>query len=125
MVGVERKDPIDGLTLFVGNAAQRIRHMDPSDHQDLAVLFDLAYDRSDECPTACIDVTRLQRASEGTGQSAPCRGDEVVDCRCVRRERVLVNAIVLRDLAVNTEADGIRATRHVRCPQRAVITCDG
>ena len=47
--------PVDSL--------QRVRDMDPFDNEDLAVLFDLTDRLGREVSVACIDATRVQRAS--------------------------------------------------------------
>ena len=53
-----------------------------------------------------IDSTRLQRAPEGSNQSAAGRGDDIVESGSVRRHEIGIDAVVLGDLGVDTEPDG-------------------
>jgi len=76
---VKTKHTLDGLSLIVVRPGEVICHVNPTDHEDLAVLFDLTHRGPDECPFACVDATRLQRASKGAGQSTTGGGDHIVD----------------------------------------------
>ena len=77
--------------------------MNPADHQDVVLLFDLSDCIRYEPFVRCIDLTRLQRASKGSGQSTGGGRDYVVQCRGVRFQDVRRNLVVLGDRAVNTE----------------------
>jgi hypothetical protein len=88
IAGVEAVDPLDLLLLLLGHARQLVGHVDALDDEDLPVLLDLPDAVPDEGPSACFDATRLQRASQGAGQSADGGGDDVVERRRVVREVV-------------------------------------
>lgn len=63
VVGVEAVGPFRLLAGFVAvDAFEGVRHMDPFDDEDLAVLFDLADRFRYEVSVACVNATRLQRA---------------------------------------------------------------
>jgi hypothetical protein len=65
---------------------EMIGDVDPPDHQDLAVLTDLAPHVGFELAATSIDSTRLQRAPEGPDQSAPGCGHHVVEGGGVGRQ---------------------------------------
>ena len=77
---------IDGGLLILRIAIQEdpIHDVDPLDHEYAALCLDLAVDLCHQLALARIDLTRLQRASEGTEQSTAGRRDHVVDGRSVR-----------------------------------------
>jgi len=90
-----------------------LRHREPvangdaADHQHLVLELDLT-DRLDVVALWIdFDLTRLQRAGEGAGQSAAGRRDHVIERRGVRRVLLGVHAVVLRDLGVHSEAHGL------------------
>lgn len=99
--------------------------MNPLDRDDAVVLgFYLAGDVSDKCPFARWYLTRFQRASEGAGESAAGRGDEVVE-RC--RSLGLCagsNAVVLTDTRVDAEHHWFGLRRDLRSTQRTADPLD-
>jgi hypothetical protein len=81
-----------------------VRDVDAANDEHAVVLADLAPYVRAEVSLAGLDPARLQRASEGSGQSAACRGHHVV-------ERggdlpVRIGPVVLLDGAVYTELHG-------------------
>jgi hypothetical protein len=58
--------------------------VDAPEHEHLALELDLARCPANQSSAVRWDVTRLQRASEGTGQSTRGRGHDVVYGRSMR-----------------------------------------
>ena len=97
VVGVHRVHALDGLAMRrVG--LQVVEDMDPPDDEHFAVLADFAGDIGLQLAAARIDSARLQRAPEGSDQSAAGCGDDVVEGRRVGRHQVGIDAVVLGDL---------------------------
>jgi hypothetical protein len=70
-----------------------------------------------ELPVARIDVTRLQRASEGAEHSTSCRGNYVVDRGSVRlNEFGRIDFIMLGDCSVNAKCHRLRFTSYIGDP---------
>jgi len=59
-------------------------HMDAADDEDIVLQFDLTHSLGYESLIRCIDLTRLQRASIGSGQSTGGGGDNIIQSRSVR-----------------------------------------
>ena len=53
-------------------------HMDTADHEHVLLEFDLAQSFADQASSRRANLTRLQRASEGSGESARRCGNNVV-----------------------------------------------
>jgi len=79
--------------------------MDPFDNEDLALLLDLADRLRREVSVACIDATRFQRASQGAGQSATGRSNDIVERGRIRRIGVGIYAVMFGNFAVDAERD--------------------
>jgi hypothetical protein len=97
--------PVFGLRLkleFGVNAA---------DHQDPVLGFDFADGLGDQPCIRRIDVAGFQRASEGTGESAGCRRNNVVERCRVRLQDIGRNLVVLGDCAVNAKGHRCRFCR--------------
>ena len=76
--------PFDGLTDALGRL-KRVGGVDAAYHEHTVLGFNFAADLCDQPAVAGVDLTRLQRASEGAEQSATGGGDQVVDGRGVGR----------------------------------------
>ncbi len=101
-----------------------VAHVDALDDQDVVLGLDLA-DRLHVVAVGIdFDLTRLQRAGEGAGQSAPGSGDHVVERCGVWRILLGANAIVLGDLRVHTEHDRSLLSGQVREPLRTAESLD-
>ena len=68
VLGVHRMDPLYDL-LRLRRCFQVISNMDAPYHEHFPLCFDLASDLSYQTSVARIDLARLQRATEGAGQS--------------------------------------------------------
>lgn len=84
MLPVHVVHPLDGLEDFFGRL-KRVGSVNAAYHKHPVLGFNLAADLCDQPAVAGIDLTRLQRASEGAEQSATGGGDQVVDGRGVGR----------------------------------------
>jgi hypothetical protein len=119
-------EPVDALGLLAPVLRDRepVAHGDAPDDQDLVVEHDLA-DRLDVVALWIdLDLTRFQRAGEGAGQSAAGGGHDVVERRRVRREPLGIHAVVLSDLRMDAEGDGLVLGGQVRKTLRAAETLD-
>ena len=63
---------------------QLIRDVDPLENQDAAFRLDFTHGLRSQATTAGIDSTRLQRAPEGSRQSAARGRDDIIQRRGVR-----------------------------------------
>ena len=94
--------------------------MDAADYQHAVFEFDLPYCFGRKSPEGCVNVTRLQRASQGAGQSTRGRGDNVIQCRRVRLEYFRWNLIVLGDRPVNAKGNGLAFRRKPSAADRTL-----
>ncbi len=95
--GVEGMHPLGLLPALFGDR-EPVAHVDALDDQHAVLGLDLADGLNVVAVRIDFDLTRLQRAGEGAGQSAPGRRDHVVERRGVRRVLLGPDAIVLGDL---------------------------
>ena len=82
---------------------QMIAHVDAPNDQDLAVQLDLACSLGPEPAVPGWDPARLQRAPEGSSESAGRRGHDVVERRRVGCVHGRVHTVVLGNLRVNAK----------------------
>ena len=73
-------------------------------------------------PTTCIDSARLQRASEGAGQSAAGSGDDIVERR--RNITLRLNTVVLLNCPVDSELHGPFVSRQPSVTEGSLDTVD-
>ncbi len=94
---MEAVNPLHHFTVEI-TILEQVVGMDPLEHENAVLDLDLAgYPRS-QCPVTRLYPARLQRAPEGAGQSAACRGHQVVDRARVGRQLAGVDPVVSRDL---------------------------
>src|SRR5712691_7922014 len=115
---------LDGGSVDVPGDLQQIAHVDSLDHEDAVLDLDLAGRLPDKTAVACVDVTRLQRASEGSRQSAAGGGDDVVERRRALGVSGSGDPVVVGDLVVDAEVDRLALTRYLRTPQRTSNALD-
>jgi hypothetical protein len=94
-------------------AVQPVVHMDSLDHENLAIELYFSRRFPDQLAAACIYPTRLQRASQGAGQSAAGCSYDVVERRCIRGEVLWRHTVVLSDLRMDAERDGAIFARYM------------
>ena len=75
-------------------------HVNAPDHEHILFQLDLANRFSHEVP-GCIDLTRLQRASKGAGQSTRGSSDNVIERGGARLGNCRRNLVMLRHRAGN------------------------
>src|SRR2546421_7891483 len=73
---------------------------------------------------ARLDPARLQRTTQGPGQSTGCRGDQVVERGGARLVLPRLASVVLGDLVVDAEGDGLPLRGQEGVPQRALEALD-
>ena len=76
---------------------------DALDHEHLVLGLYLADSLHFEPFRLDLDLTRLQRAGESARQSAAGGGNDIVECRRMRRELARRNPVVLSDLGMHPE----------------------
>ncbi len=116
--------PLGGLTLVVRAARQGVVHADPLDDEDTVFYLDVTFGRRHQLAAARLDSARLQRATQGAGESTGGGRDHVVERRGVRLVRPGGCLIVRRHLVVHTEEDWLGLGRQERFSKRALHPLD-
>jgi hypothetical protein len=93
-----------GLVSLLRSDGESVAHVDAFDQQHPVLGLDLAYGLDFVPLRINLDLTRLQRAGEGAGQSPPGCRHHVVECGRVGWVVLGAHAIVLGDLGVNAES---------------------
>ena len=73
---------------------------------------------------ARFDLARLQRATQGPGQSTGCRGDDVVERGGMRLVAARRRLVVLRHFIVNAKQHRLGLLWKVGAPQRTLHSLD-
>jgi hypothetical protein len=121
--GVEAVDALDFVSTLSGDA-EPVANRDPLDHQYAVLCLDFA-ERLDVVLIGInIDLTRLQRAGKGAGQSACGGSDNVVQRRRVGRVLIGAYAVVLGDFGMHAEHHGLRLGWEVGEPLRPAEPLD-
>ena len=94
------------------------------DHKNLVLELDLARYLGGQPAAGCIYLARLQRAPEGSGQSAAGRRDHIVERRRVGREVLGVDAVVIGDRRMHAEGHLILCGGKLRLAQRVALARD-
>lgn len=89
-------NPLNGFPLL-RRRFQPVVDVDAPDHQHVFFEFDFSGGLRNELIVAGIDLTRLQRASEGSRESTGGRSHDVVQRRSMRRILVRRNLVVFGD----------------------------
>ncbi len=116
MLRVVRERSLDPLLVRIRSDAESVANVDAFDHQHAVLEFDLAGRVALESAFASRDVTRLQRASEGAGQSAGGGGDDVVERRRTFRFRSCWHTVVLGDGGVDAKDNRLILRGQVSAP---------
>jgi hypothetical protein len=98
--------------------------VDALNHKHALFLLDLADCFGHQPVNRRRDLTRLQRASKGSGQSTGGPGDDVVERRRMGREGIRRYFIVLGDSAVDAEDHRLGFGRQISTPHRASFALD-
>ena len=102
---------LSGLSFIVGTTGQRVADANSLDHEDLILEVHLAFGFSRKSPIACVDPARLQRATQGPGESTGGRGDDVIEGSGVVGILAGGGAVVLTHLVVGAEENRLRLSR--------------
>jgi hypothetical protein len=94
-----------------------VADVDPLEDEHAVLDLDFARGLTREPAVGCVDVTRLQRASEGARQSAGGGGDDVVERGRVFGFAVARNVVVVGDRVVDAEGDRLALCGQKREPQ--------
>jgi hypothetical protein len=86
--------------------AQFQPHMNAADDEDTILQLDFTHRFRDKAFVRCIDLTRLQRASKGSGKSTGSRGNNVVQGCSVRFEHRRGHFVVFGHCSVDAEDHG-------------------
>jgi len=103
-----REEAVDALRRLALRGLGLEQHLDMNPFDDQHVPFQLHFAGGfrDELPGGRGDLTRLQRASKGPGQSTRRGGHQVVERGGVRLVSAGLGAVVLGDRAMGTELEG-------------------
>ena len=77
-----------------------------ADDEDVILGFNFTDGLRDQTGIRCINLTRLQRASEGAGESTSGGGDDVVERGGVRIKDVRRDLVMFGDRAMHAEQHG-------------------
>jgi hypothetical protein len=109
---------VDPVTL------QFVVNVNPLDDQNLALELDLTSRLTGEPAIACVYLARLQRAPEGSRQSAAGGGNNVVERGGIGRRIPGINAVVLRYLRMDSKGDRTLPCGKEGLPHRALVSYD-
>lgn len=116
--GVVLVRPLSRVPLIGRTPAQAIAHPDPLDHQHPVLHLDVAFGVRLQLPLPGVDPARLQRATQGAGQSAGGGGNHVVERGGPGLNPLRQPAVVLADGAVGAKRNRLGLGRKVREPIR-------
>jgi hypothetical protein len=97
--------PLGGLPVL-GSRVQAQHHVNPPDDQHSILYFHFARRIRRQLPGRCIDLTRLQRAPEGPGESTRRGRDNVVQRGRMGLKDVRRHFVVLGHCAMHSEQNG-------------------
>ena len=98
--------PLNGFSCFC-RCLDVVNHMNASNHQHAIFGLNLASHFSRQVFIACVDLARLQRASESAGESTTGSGNDVVERCGMGLDNLRVDAVVFSDRAMDAKANGI------------------
>jgi hypothetical protein len=98
--------------------------MNAPDDEHVVLEFDLAQRLGYQTVVRGIDLTRLQRASKGSGQSTRGRRHNIIQGCGVRLQNRLGNLIVFSDCAVDAEDHRQRFCGQIRLANRTLHPFD-
>ena len=82
MVGVDVVDALDGFIHFF-RSAESIVDRDPAKDENVSIQLDLSHRFRGQSAIRGVNLTRFQRAPEGSSKSACCGRDHIIERRRV------------------------------------------
>lgn len=116
-------DALGRLPMFRGDL-QPVADVDSLQDEDASLDLDFTHGGRNESFVAGGNLTRLQRASQSSGQSSGGGSNHVIDGRGMRIVNVGVDFVVLGHGSVDSEEHRLLLRRKVRPPQRALDSFD-
>jgi hypothetical protein len=98
--------------------------VDPADHEDVILQLNFADSFRHQSLIRSINLTRLQRASEGSGQSTRRGRDNIIQGSRMRFQNRGRNLVVLRHSPVYSEYDRLLFRWKIRSSHRALHALD-
>lgn len=112
------------LALLRRAAFQRVTDSNPLDDEHAILDFDVPLGFRGQVSLTGVDLARLQRATQGPGESAGSRGDDVVERGGVRLEASGGRLVMLGHFIVNAKEHRLALFRKVGSPQRTFHALD-
>ncbi len=112
MLGMNAMHALNRVSRF-RRRCEVIKNMNAPDHQYAIFQLDLASYFSRQLFVACVYLARLQRTSEGAGESTTCSGNNVVECGRVWFSDFWSDTIVFSNGTVHAEAHRLWFGRQV------------
>ena len=112
------------LALVGRTAREPVVDVDALDDEHLVLDDHGAFGLGAQLPLARVDPARLQRATQGAGESTCGRGDDVVEGRGVVGILPRLGAVVFAHLVVGPEPDGLGLRRQVSPADRPALADD-
>ena len=122
-IRMDGMNALDGF-LHLPRSAKLIMHRDPADDEDVSVQFYFAHRFRGQFAIRGINLTRFQRAPEGSSQSACSSGDYVIERRGVWRVGVRRDLVMFSNLGVHPEGNRDLFNRKVSQPHGTALTLD-
>ena len=111
-------------SVSIGIEREPIPDVDPLNDEHAVLNLDLADRLARQASLACLPLARLQRASEGPGQSAAGGGDHEVERRRALDIAATRHPVVVGDLVVDAELDRLPTGGEVRTSERTADPLD-
>ena len=102
---MERVGTLGGFSLVLGAVGQPISNTNALDHQHLVLDLHVAFSITDEPAASGVDPARLQRATQGAGQSTRRGCHDVIERGGVVGVEPGRGSVVLAHLVVGSEHD--------------------
>jgi hypothetical protein len=112
------------LALVIRTPGEVIPHVDALDHEHLVLQHDDTFGIGAQPTLACIDPTRLQRATQGSRQSTGSRGHHVVERGGVVWILPRRSPVMLADLVVRPEHDRLGLGWEIGAADRPALADD-
>lgn len=97
MIRVDAMDSLYRFILFL-RSTELVVNKDPADDENVAVQLDFAHCFRSQFAVRGVNLTRFQRASEGSCESARRGRDHVIKCGCVGSIGVRRDLVMRRNL---------------------------